>query len=266
VAREKRKGDEEAGAPAWMTTFADLMSLLLCFFVLLLSFSTISEEEFNQAMMSLQGAFGVLPRNSDIFNLMPKPPRPTQRTIEEVARRLRRKLQIRDKQNDVKVEYTEQGGLKVVLANQILFDTASADLKPDALPVLDDVAEVLAGLEGAFFEVRGHTDSRPLRGSARFRDNHDLSWARADAVARFLSGPGKLDFSKVEITGCGAGQPVAPNDTPEGMQANRRVEVHVRGVQDEDRWMQLQQDIQNLPTNQTSVPDVGRVENTADGR
>ena len=55
-----KKGEGEQGAPMWIVTFSDLMSLLLTFFVLLLSFSTISEEKFNQALMSLQGAFGVL--------------------------------------------------------------------------------------------------------------------------------------------------------------------------------------------------------------
>lgn len=243
MGRDRKKGgDGEKGAPAWMCTFADLMSLLLCFFVLLLSFSTIQEEDFKEAMMSLKGALGVLPKNVSVIAPQ-KPAKRRQRSAEEIARKIKRRMQMRDKQNDVKVEFDQQGGVKIILANKILFDTARAELKGEAGDVLTDLASVLADFPQAFFEVRGHTDDRALRSSAKFRDNHDLSWGRADSVARFLAGTGKMDLDHLQITGCGPGEPIATNDTPEGRQANRRVEIHVRGLSEPDTIEQLEQSI-----------------------
>lgn len=244
MARDNKKSaDAEEGAPAWMCTFADLMSLLLCFFVLLLSFSTMSEEKFERAMASLHGAFSIFPKNTSIMNPMPKVTRRTQRSVEKAARRLQRRMQMRDKQNDVRVEFDKQGGLKIVLANKVLFDTAMANLKQDAFGVLSDLADVLGDFPTAKYEVRGHSDSRPLRGHAKYRDNHDLSWARADSVARFIAGTGSMALDNLEITGCGPGQPIALNDTPEGMQANRRVEIHVRGLTDDTEIGKLQEEL-----------------------
>ena len=88
----RRGGDDEGGgAPAWMVTYGDLMSLLLTFFVLLLSFSTVHEDEFRKAMASLQGALGVMPLERTVIQLpkaTPEVPRP--RPARQVAARLAR--------------------------------------------------------------------------------------------------------------------------------------------------------------------------------
>ena len=244
--RKKKKGDEGGGAPLWMVTYGDLMSLLLTFFVLLLSFSTITEEEaFKQAIASFRGAVGFLPRELTVvqINPMPKRMKRTSRTIEELARKL---LQIMGKDDKVKIELDAQGGLKISLPNQVLFDTARAELKVEAYAVLNDVGEVLAELPIAFFEVRGHTDNRPLVRSSQYRDNYDLSFGRADAVARYLNRAQDIPLDQFEIIACGAGQPVAPNSTLEGQRANRRVEIYIRGIAGDDRFEEFQRRIESL--------------------
>lgn len=248
MAKEK-KCNCEAGAPLWMVTYGDLMSLLLTFFVLLLSFSTITEEElFREAIQSFRGAVGFLPKELTAvqINPMPRRMRPPSRAAEELARRLRLRLQILGKEQDVRLEFDPQGQLRISLPNRVLFDTASAQLKPDSFPILNDFSTILADLPDAFFEVRGHTDNRPLTSTARFRDNHDLSVARADSVARYLAQVGRIPLDRFEITGAGPGQPVATNDTEEGMQANRRVEVTVKGLTDATRIQNLQERVQGL--------------------
>lgn len=236
----KKKGNEEEGAPKWIVTFSDLMSLLLTFFVLLLSFSTISEQDFNQAMMSLQGAFGVLSQYDGMITMQPRPQRRQQENTERAARRLRRQLQIEGLEKQVKIEYDAQGGLKIILPDAVLFDSGSAELKPAALPLLQDIGDVLGDLPDTFVEVRGHTDSQPTGAGTRFRDNYDLSYFRAYSVADRLAFSGGVPEEQFEIVAAGANQPVATNTTIEGQQANRRVELYVRGLVDQSRMEGLE--------------------------
>jgi len=207
-----------------------MMSLLLCFFVLLLSFSTISEEAFNQALASLQGALGVLDRLDGIVGPVPRRPREAREALERLARQMQRQMQVIAKETDVKIEFDKEGGLKISLPGKVLFESSSADLKAEAYPVLDELAEVLKDVPDAFIEVRGHTDGRPLVQATRYRDNYELSFRRADAVTRRLHEFGGIPLNQFEIVACGPSRPVATNDTEEGREANRRVEVHVRGA------------------------------------
>lgn len=230
-----KKCNCEAGAPAWVVTFSDLMSLLLTFFVLLLSFSTISEDDFNEAMMSLQGAFGVMPKFSGVISPVPRPQQRESDQRSRTATRLRRQLQIEGLEKQVKVEYDALGGIKISVPNSVLFDAGSATLRPEAFPVLGSIGEVLSGLPDTFIEVRGHTDALPLTGTGRFRDNYDLSYFRAHTVAERIMTDGRVPMEQFEITACGPSQPMATNDTEEGRRTNRRVEIYVRGLVDTGR-------------------------------
>ncbi len=233
----KKKEDEEPGAPAWMVTYGDLMSLLLTFFVLLLSFSTVSEKKYSQAIQSLKGALGGRPHNLSAVTISTNRPegRPKRsRSIEKLARRLKRELQVKGKQEEIDVKLDEQGGLKISLPSKILFDSARAELKADAAPVLADLAGLLADVPAAQIEVRGHTDSRPLTASGRYRDNYDLSYDRAKSVMAFLNSRGEIPREQFEVIALGPSKPVATNETEEGMQANRRVDLYVRGELSEE--------------------------------
>lgn len=211
------------------------MSLLLCFFVLLLSFSTISEEAFNEALASLQDALGVLDMHSGIVNPIPRRAEKNAQDIQETARQFQQHMQVLDKDSDVKVRFDDEGGLKISLPNDILFEAANAALRPEAYPVLNGLAEVLKDVPNAFIEVRGHTDGRPVAQGSLFRDNYDLSYKRAEAVWRRLTEVGGLPFDQFEVVACGPSQPIATNDTPEGRQANRRVDIFVRGAFNRDK-------------------------------
>ena len=221
-----------------MVTWGDMMSLLLSFFVLLAAFSTISGKKLSQALVSLQGALGAAPQETAAPREEQPAPPPT--TIESVARELQQKMQVLGRDQEIKIEYDKQGGLRIVLPDRFLFDTASAEVKPDSFPVLQSVGELLSDIPDCFVEVRGHTDSRPLVGSAKYRDNYDLSYARADNIARRVQAYGRFPLDQFEIVSCGPGQPVATTDTEEGQRANRRVEIIVRGTAENRRMTQLQ--------------------------
>lgn len=241
MARKDKKGSEPEGAPGWIVTFSDLMSLLLTFFVLLLSFSTVSEQDFKRAILSLQGALGVLPQNLSVLNPMPRRPDDQRKRADELARRLRRQLQVTGNEAAVRVEFDATGGLRITLPEAVLFDSGSAVLKAAAAPLLQEVSAILGDLPKAFIEVRGHSDDRPLTATGDYRDNLELSFWRANAVTRQIRDMGNLDLRQFEVVAVGAGQPVAPNDTPEGRAQNRRVDIYVRGVLDPDNIRELEE-------------------------
>jgi len=250
----KKKGDDEAGAPAWIVTFSDLMSLLLTFFVLLLSFSTISENEFNEAMMSLQGAFGVLDRFTSVVATTPRPARQASHELARTARLLRRQLQVVGKEKQVKIEFDAQGGLKISLPDSILFGPGSAELQAEAFPILRDVGETLAQLPDAFIEVRGHTDASPVGAGAEFRDNYDLSYYRAYSVADRLTTESCVPRHQFLIVAAGPNQPIATNDTATGRIANRRVEIIVRGLVNRETVESLSDRYDDLDADPRSAP------------
>lgn len=244
-----KKCDCKAGAPMWVVTYGDLMSLLLTFFVLLLSFATMEEtKKYEMAIISIQGAFGIMPKETTAVQIhpMPKPMKRVHKKEEDVARKIRRQLQVVNKQDEVKVKYDKLHGLKITLPSAILFSPGQAVLRPGAFGVLSELGGVLSELPETFLEVRGHTDDQALGDAGTYRDNYDLSYARADSVARFLNRVARIPMKQFEIVACGAGQPVAPNTTDEGRMANRRVDIYLRGLLTDREVKELNAQVKRL--------------------
>lgn len=121
-----------------------------------------------------------------------------------------------------------EAGTTLTVPTRVLFDFDEASLRPDARKVLDEIAEVPVFYETAPVVIEGHTDAR---GSDAY--NLDLSRRRAEAVAGHLTDAG-IDADRLSVEGRGEAEPVAPNDTEAGRQANRRVEILIRGVSPPD--------------------------------
>ena len=232
-----------------MVTFGDLMSLLMTFFVLLLSFATMEKpKEFDEFAISIRSSFGVLPKNMTLVQISPTPVRMKRmpKKVEEAARKVERMLKVEGKAEEVRVEYDKSGALKITLPNRVLYDAGQAELRPDAEPFLRGVGEILAGFPDAFYEIHGHTDSSPLTDHPVFRDNKDLSYARADTVMRFLAKSATIPIVKFKASALGAGEPLETNNTPEGRMANRRVEIYIRGLLTDDEVKELKQRVDVL--------------------
>ncbi len=116
-----------------------------------------------------------------------------------------------------------RGRMVVELSDNILFDSGRADLKKEGQTALTEVAKVLASIPDREFQIAGHTDNVPIQ-SARFPSNWELSTARAVTVARYLASGG-VPATRLSAAGYAETQPVASNDTPEGRQQNRRIEI-----------------------------------------
>ncbi len=216
-----------SGAPMWMTTFSDLMSLLLCFFVLLLSFSEMDVARFKEVAGSLKDAFGVqrqeiiydIPKGLDIVSKEFTP----QFTVDELLERVKSAIKLELIKGEIEIEALED---RVVLRlkDEILFDPGSAQLRPAARPILIKLAQALAGFDGEVL-VAGHTDSIPPRPGSRWRSNWELSAVRATMVLEFLLSQKTIAPYQTAAIGYGDSRPLYPNDTPQHRAANRRVEI-----------------------------------------
>jgi chemotaxis protein MotB len=131
-------------------------------------------------------------------------------------------LQAEVKSGQIEIEQLK-GRLQVRATDRVLFDSGSAEIKPAGRAVLTKVATGIKGMTDREIRVEGHTDSVPIKGT-RFASNWDLSVARAVTVAKFLAAGG-VPTKNLAAVGYGENRPIASNDTAEGRQRNRRIEI-----------------------------------------
>ena len=220
-------------APAWITTFADLMSLLLCFFVLMLSFSETDRQMFKVLSGSLREAFGVqrehrvwdMPKGMNIISNEFKDPK---FLADELADEIRSAVRMASGGGDAAQIQVEEGemSVKVTLPGHVLFDLGSAHLKEEALPLLDQLRNVIQETPNRII-VTGHTDDLPIR-TAQYPSNWELSAARAGSVIRhFLTKEGIMATRFLAV--CMADTlPRVENDSAVNRAQNRRVEIAFR--------------------------------------
>jgi chemotaxis protein MotB len=223
----------EEGAPMWVVTFGDLMSLLMCFFVLLLSFSEMDRNKYRIVSGSMKNAFGIQ-RKKPIFD-SPKGQKMISREfdqaivlvkIQDVIDPIQQELQeeFQEFQTSVEIEVDEEE-VTIRMMGEATFDIGRAALRKEFVPLLLKIGEVLAKTKGEII-IAGHTDNVPLMGG-RFRSNLGLSMARAGSVAEYLLKSTSIDPKKLSTMGFGEYRPLASNDTVEGRRKNRRVEIIV---------------------------------------
>ena len=209
-------------------TYGDMMSLLLTFFVLIVSFSSMQETKFNQAAASLADAFGVMssPESVIDFNTPIVPNHSPQEEAEVLyeVRSVEKLLLDEGLQDEVEVKVTDDGVLFSINA-PFMFTSGGADLRNEPKTVLDK----LAGFFTKFpyqVKVQGHTDNIPIN-SAKYPSNWELSAARAVSVARYFQSLG-MPPEQIEATGYGEHRPKGDNATVEGRNKNRRVEIFLQ--------------------------------------
>ena len=222
--------------PGWLAAFGDLMSLLLCFFVLLLSMSTMDAKKVQEAVGSLAGALSVLEGGTKTEiskqNIQQATPMETQDETTNMVKTIKAVLaeisEVTKSQGapDVTVDEAEDGFLIRLPAN-LLFKPGSAKIhNEDAFLFLRRIATVVTKLPKTLdLDVRGHTDNTNPGENSPYKDNWELSSARAVTVAKTLIEDG-LNPKKVMATGRSEYDPIASNKTKEGRAKNRRVELH----------------------------------------
>lgn len=229
---------EEPTAPGWMATFGDLMSLLLTFFVLLMSFASMDQRRFAAVVGSMRDAFGtqrihpgqVEALSTSLIQLSDEESTPFLRVIEMPTRgvtqreralmaRLRMTLEAQHLERVVEVESTPRG-VVLRVPGQMLFEPGSSELRPESLVFLHEVAQVVRAMPGEV-AIEGHTDDTP---GGPAGSNWQLSAARAIAALQYLTQVGDVDPARLRATGFGDTRPLVPNSGPEERRRNRRVE------------------------------------------
>ncbi len=204
--------EEEGGSPTWLTTWADMMSVLLTFFIVLQAFSTLSEKKFYEAVSSIQRAFRVpLPVRAP-GNFTYESPQMSEDLQEELS------------EENLDGVSVEDYGDRIVLTveSELLFPVGQADLSGSGRGIMDSVAKALSKAEGPI-RVEGHTCDLPVGTASEFRDNWELSSGRALSVLYELTARG-IPPERMAAAGYGEFHPRVPNDSEASRQQNRRVE------------------------------------------
>lgn len=263
---KKKQEDAPQGSPAWMATFSDLMNLLLCFFVLLFSMSSIDEVKqekvaasFNQMFSVFEGgaqaigdgmlisngvsqlneldefinSTGKMDEGQMIDENVAKDLAEAQEQLEEAqmeeSEALAEKIQeaLDERNLEDEVDVAFTAQfVQLTLKGALLFDSGSTQLKDDAKPILDQVGLILERYANGTIEIEGHTDNVPMSG-AKYSNNNELSSGRALSVFDYLLSITNLDPANIKHAGRGEYLPVADNSTPEGRAKNRRVEIKI---------------------------------------
>ena len=236
MARKKKAAAGPPGAPLFMATYGDMVTLLLCFFVLLFAMSSIDSLKAQQIILSLRGSLGVMKggqTKEQPLEPFPAPQRDDGRTpgpspevreldTRHVAYNINSYLRSEGLDKSIQVSINQRG-VAVSISDQFLFEPGSAMLKSDGQRVLYKIATLVRDQVPAV-SVEGHTDSVPLRGGM-YKDNWGLSAMRAAVVASYLQESGGMDPRIIQAVGYGQYRPVVPNDTREHQSLNRRVDL-----------------------------------------
>ncbi len=255
---KKRQEDPPKGLAPWMATFSDLMNLLLCFFVLLFSMSTVDAEKFEQLAASLASSFSILPNGAsaigdgvlvsngvsqlnelaEYINNMGYESEEQEQDdaiqevkqeqlaeTEQIAEQVDEMVGANNIAEQVDVQFNGQY-VSLTLNGALLFDSGSAEVKEESKPILDKVAMILTRYHDHTIEIEGHTDNVPIH-TAKYKDNNELSSFRALSVFNYLLEVSDLDPATLKHSGRGEYIPVADNATAEGRMRNRRVEIKI---------------------------------------
>lgn len=215
------------GAPAWMATFGDMMSLLLTFFILIVSFSSIQEVEFQKAIGSLKGALGVLKTRRSTMNLTSLKNVPLDlkkmATVYPEIEQLKEMLEEMKVSEHVEVE-TLPNSVKFTMQDQILFPLGRAEVNRKIFPVLFKISEMARKVSGVL-RIEGHSDDLPIH-TEQYPSNWELSSMRAINILHYFENMG-ISREKLSCAGYADTRPIAPNDSAENRAKNRRVEIYL---------------------------------------
>jgi chemotaxis protein MotB len=225
--------------PKWMVTFSDLATLLLTFFVLLLSMSSMDDKSLRSLFTNFTSACGILN-----FKELGEVYRPKEVLIEGIYQQLKDSLVIKRSDDPVEIPSETpdtllresggqvvmqdiEGGFKLVFGHKLMFESGKAEIKEEMKPVLDQVAKFIKTSSFQVY-IDGHTDNVPIR-SKEFPSNTILSLARAYNVLIYLVKEGGVGSDYIALGGYGEKHPIEKNDDPSGRERNRRVEMIFKG-------------------------------------
>jgi len=234
MARKKKAEEQSAGS--WLDTYADMITLLLCFFIILFNPDQVTQAQLDAISESMRmagigsrpGGFTISAgRSADLGNtVMNLPSMERGRLMGTAMRRAVSLFSPEIRSNQVKVTHDERG-IVITLAGDAFFETASARINIEATrDILLRLGTFMESpeLRGRKFRIEGHSDDMPVDPAGPWEDNWHLSVERSRAVLRYLTALG-VNENSFQIAGFSSTVPVSTNNTPEGRANNRRVDV-----------------------------------------
>jgi chemotaxis protein MotB len=232
---KKKKHEEHENHERWLVSYADFITLLFAFFVVMYSVSSVNEGKLRAAADAISQAFNPL------VNLSASPVRIDPKITSQLPNVITPDFKVYQKIKEAleeagegltgKVEVSvEKRGIVIRVAETVIFDTGKAEIREDALDVLGKVGGILADLDNQV-RVEGHTDNVPIK-TARYPSNWELSTDRASTIVRHFIDRVKMEPSRLSAGGYAEYRPVDGNGSPEGRARNRRVDIVILNEQE----------------------------------
>jgi chemotaxis protein MotB len=227
--KRKKSVEDKENLERWLLTYADLITLLLAFFIILYVFSKQDSKKYDAMTMQLKAIF------SGGTGVVDKGGRTGAQVVEgniegpsnvEIRRQLEEQItgvsQAEGQDHNISV-ITDERGIVIRIMDKAFYDTGKADLKDKARLTLDRIAPVIKSLPNEI-RIEGHTDDVPIN-TAEFKSNWELSVRRATEVVGYLIEKGGLTPKRISAAGYSEYRPVAANDTDANRAMNRRIEI-----------------------------------------
>ncbi|MEZ0536306.1 OmpA family protein [Caldicellulosiruptoraceae bacterium PP1] len=245
ASRKRREEAEVENNERWLITYADLITLLLVFFIVLYSMSKldmVKYRNFTESLTSvlkgtayvfdntgpsiLEGLSGknVSGKNSEVGGNTKNKELTEQQKIDNIQKQVLQLIKEHGIEGKVLV-VQESKGLSIMLKD-VLFDSGSANLTPEAKEVIHEIAKILEKVPENTIRIEGHTDNRPIH-NKYFYSNWELSTARATSVLREILNTTKINPERFSVVGYGEYKPIASNLTEQGRSLNRRVTIFI---------------------------------------
>lgn len=232
---EKKKAQQSlpAGAPAWMVTYSDLVTLLLTFFVLMMSMATLDPQRFSEASISIKEAIGIRAEPAQVdfsVPILPSPPVATfspvqQPSVTKVYEKINPQIDALRLKNQVGVLKRDDEAVVLRIDDGLLFAPGQAEIAPQSVSLLHNIADIIRPLP-MDLRIEGHTDNQPHGNDPA--GNWELSVDRSVAVLRFFTRGDLLALDRMAAVGYGKERPVASNQDEAGRSQNRRVDFVLR--------------------------------------
>ncbi|MHB8842135.1 MAG: flagellar motor protein MotB [Candidatus Aquicultor sp.] len=253
----RQEEDHGGGMERWLLTYADLITLLMAFFIIMYAMSTVDATKYSAMAQSLKLALGLEERSPGLISTMMAGQKPgNDKTLylkdknkdkaTAQAVQMQQKMDLRNPAEEkefavmiskiksyakmkgivANIDVKEDGrGIVINLSDKVLYESGKADLSPTAKAMLDDIAGILF-TSSKHIKVEGHTDNIPIN-NERYPSNWQLSTDRSTSVIMYWLSKYPADAGRLSAAGYGPYRPVASNATPYGRAKNRRVEIIV---------------------------------------
>ncbi|MCX6827263.1 MAG: OmpA family protein [candidate division Zixibacteria bacterium] len=222
-----RKSDEHENLERWLLTYADLITLLLAFFIVMYSMSKVDAKKFGRMSEALSGVLKggtVVIKRGDQMGVTAGQGVLNIGNLKSIGDAIKKGAEQMEDDKLISTEVSERG-LVIHIMESALFKVGSAILEPKAKVILDLVAQHIQNLSN-HIRIEGHTDNRPIN-TLKYPSNWELSSARATEVVRYLCESHAFDPRKISALGYGEFRPMVANSGDENLAKNRRVDVVV---------------------------------------